>query len=74
MLFRSNPCVEAWETTNLFTLARVIVTSALMREETRGSHWREDFPQESDTWSKRIVEKMDKDGNLTQRFEEVAHD
>ena len=70
----SNPCVEAWETTNLFTLARVIVTSALMREETRGSHWREDFPQESDTWSKRIVEKMDKDGNLTQRFEEVAHD
>ena len=69
-----NPCVEAWETTNLFTLARVIVTSALMREETRGSHWREDFPQESHSWMKRIVEKMDEDGNLTQSFEEVAHD
>lgn len=70
----ANPCVEAWEATNLFTLASAIVASALMREETRGSHWREDFPNESDAWLKRIIEQMDSEGRLSQRFEEIAHD
>lgn len=69
-----NPCVEAWEVTNLHTLAEVIVASALIREETRGSHWREDFPNQSSTWIKRIIESMDRDGKLAQRFEEVEHD
>ena len=69
-----NPCVEAWETTNLFTLANVIVASALIREETRGSHWREDFPNESSSWLKRIIEHMDSTGKLSQRYEEVAND
>lgn len=68
------PCVEAWEATNLFTLAQVIVASALIREETRGSHWREDFPNESDAWLRRIVEQMDGAGKLTHRFEEVTND
>ena len=70
----ANPCVEAWETTNLFTLANVIVASALIREETRGSHWREDFPRESELWLKRIIEKMDSAGKLSHTFEEVSHD
>ena len=70
----SNPCVEAWEATNLYTLAEVIVASALIREETRGSHWREDFPSESPSWVKRIIESMSSDGQLSQRFEEVDHD
>ena len=70
----ANPCVEAWEATNLYTLAKTIVASALIREETRGSHWREDFPTESDSWLKRIIESMDLQGNLHQRFEEVAND
>jgi len=70
----SNPCVEAWEATNLYTLAEVIVASALIREETRGSHWREDFPRESPSWVKRIIESMSSDGELSQRFEEVDHD
>ena len=68
------PCVEAWETTNLHTLATVIVSSALIREETRGSHWREDFPYESEAWMKRILQKMDPSGNLSHRFEEVSND
>ena len=66
------PCVEAWEATNLFTLAKVIVASALIREETRGSHWREDFPNESENWLRRIVENMDSSGLLSHRFEELA--
>jgi len=68
------PCVEAWETTNLHTLATAIVSSALIREETRGSHWREDFPYESAAWMKRILQKMDPSGNLSHRFEEVSND
>jgi L-aspartate oxidase len=68
------PCVEAWEVTNLFTLAKVIVASALIREETRGSHWREDFPSESEDWLKRIVERMNGVGDLSHRLEEVGHD
>ena len=70
----AKPCVEAWEATNLYHLAMAIVTSALIREETRGSHWREDFPNESELWLRRIVESMDASGNLTQRFAEVKHD
>ncbi len=43
-----DPCVEAWETTNLHTVATAIVAAAERREETRGSHWREDFPERDD--------------------------
>ena len=46
---------DAWETTNLLTISRAMVEAALMREETRGSHWREDFPdRDDDTWSRHI--------------------
>ena len=65
------PCVEAWETTNLYQLAQVIVGSALTREETRGSHWREDFPEQNSAWLKRILQHMDPQGNLSSKFQEV---
>ncbi|WP_425567502.1 carboxylating nicotinate-nucleotide diphosphorylase [Nonomuraea dietziae] len=42
------PCVESWETTNLLTVATVLVAAAHARLETRGSHWREDFPDRDD--------------------------
>ena len=43
---------DAWETTNLVTLALALATSARLREETRGSHWREDHPTRDDeTWA-----------------------
>ncbi len=34
---------ENWELTNLLTVAAALVQAALRRQETRGSHWREDF-------------------------------
>ncbi|NUR06183.1 MAG: L-aspartate oxidase [Nocardioidaceae bacterium] len=40
--------VAAWETTNLLTVATALLESARTREETRGSHWREDFPDRDD--------------------------
>lgn len=39
------PGVAAWETTNLLTISAALIGGASLREETRGSHWREDFPE-----------------------------
>ena len=43
---------ESWETTNLLTVSAALAAAAALREETRGSHWREDFPDRDDArWS-----------------------
>ena len=39
---------EAWETTNLVSISGALTASAALREETRGTHWREDFPERDD--------------------------
>jgi L-aspartate oxidase len=39
---------DAWETTNLLTISAALTAAAALREETRGSHWREDFPERND--------------------------
>jgi L-aspartate oxidase len=39
--------VHDLETANLLALARVMVAAALARRESRGAHFREDFPQTS---------------------------
>lgn len=36
---------RAWECTNLLTVATALTRTAALREETRGSHWRDDFPE-----------------------------
>ena len=40
--------VSSWETTNLLTVSTALAAAAALREETRGSHWREDFPERDD--------------------------
>jgi len=40
--------LEAIELGNMLDLAEVIVLGALDRKESRGAHWREDFPQRDD--------------------------
>lgn len=67
------PCVEAWETTNLYYLAQAIVRSALARQETRGSHWREDFPEQSSQWSKRISQHLDALGQWSSTTQAVVN-
>ncbi|GAJ22635.1 unnamed protein product, partial [marine sediment metagenome] len=47
---------ENFELANLIILADLITNSALQREESRGAHYREDFPDRDDiNWKKHIV-------------------
>ncbi|MBM3743190.1 MAG: L-aspartate oxidase [Actinobacteria bacterium] len=66
--------VDAWETTNLYLLATAITRSALERTESRGSHTRDDFPNTSDAWRKRIHQSIDEIGNWRSTHEEVCND
>ena len=45
-----------WELQNLLTVARLMVASALARDESRGTHYRSDFPARDDEhWGLRHV-------------------
>ncbi|MBM3876707.1 MAG: FAD-binding protein [Verrucomicrobia bacterium] len=47
---------QALDLHNLLTASELIARSALLREESRGAHYRSDFPQSNDTaWLKNIV-------------------
>jgi L-aspartate oxidase len=64
------PSTEAWETANLHTVAETLVRHAALREESRGGHWREDFPERDDArWRGHLVSSLDGDGVLRTRFE-----
>ncbi|MEY3696660.1 MAG: hypothetical protein RJA41_310 [Actinomycetota bacterium] len=65
------PNTKNWETSNLHTVATAISLAAATREETRGSHWREDFPQSQDSWLKRVLISSDSAGQLNVTFEPV---
>src|SRR6476659_1698064 len=52
--------VSAWETTNLLTVSTALLAAAAAREETRGSHWREDFPDRDDLrWARHVDVTLD---------------
>ncbi len=59
---------DSWETTNLLTISSALAEAASLREETRGSHWREDFPERDDEhWSGHFDVAMS-DGQTTVTF------
>jgi L-aspartate oxidase len=39
-------------------VALMIATAALAREESRGGHWRADFPQTSPAWARHLVQRV----------------
>jgi L-aspartate oxidase len=66
------PGTEAWETSNLHDVAAALVRHATLREETRGGHWREDFPDRDDPrWRGHLVSTLAEDGTVQTRFEEL---
>jgi L-aspartate oxidase len=45
-----------WELQNLLTIARLMIWSALQREESRGVHFRSDYPQrDDDKWQRQLT-------------------
>ena len=54
--------VEALEAVNMVDLSEMIVQSALLREESRMSHYRSDFPERDNrNWLKNIIIKNQND-------------
>jgi len=47
----------AYELSNLVLCARLVTEAALLREESRGAHFRTDFPRTSPEWQRHIVFK-----------------
>ena len=46
---------QGFELRNMLVVARLIVEAALQRRESRGAHYREDFPDTSEEWRRHIV-------------------
>ena len=59
-----DPRTESWSVTNLVTISTALATAALLREETRGSHWREDFPERDDEHWRGHIDTVLADGLL----------
>jgi fumarate reductase (CoM/CoB) subunit A len=51
---------DALELENMLLVAELVTSSASIRKESRGSHYREDYPKTRDEWNRSIV--MNKDG------------
>ena len=65
----TDPDTAAWEATNLLTVASALLEAAALREETRGSHWREDFPDRDDVrWHGHVDVSQDDGGRVRTRF------
>ncbi len=64
---------EAWELGSLLDLAEATAVSALAREESRGAHYREDFPKRDDAnWLKHTLITRGEDGSLKLSYKPVV--
>ncbi len=67
----ADPRVETWEAANLLLVADALVTAAAQREETRGCHWREDFPERDDAhWQRHLITTLTASGGPVSTLEE----
>jgi L-aspartate oxidase len=67
---RSVPANTAsWEAANLLTVASAVVAAAARRDETRGCHWREDFPETDDAWRGHLLARIGADDQVTEAWE-----
>lgn len=57
--FRPGVQARELELGNMLTLSLAIIQAALSREESRGGHFRSDFPQTREEWQKHSVQRKD---------------
>ncbi|WP_460008634.1 fumarate reductase (CoM/CoB) subunit TfrA [Methanobacterium movens] len=58
---------QALEAENMVQIAKLVTKSALLRKESRGSHFREDFPEMMDDYKKSIILNKNKGFSFTNR-------
>jgi len=56
--------VQHWELDNLLTVSMAVAQAALNRKESRGAHFREDFPERSDAYNHHTLVSMKQFGKV----------
>jgi fumarate reductase (CoM/CoB) subunit A len=59
--------LDALEIENMLTIASLVTQSALLRRESRGAHYREDYPKTDERWNRSIVLNKNKDFSYLRR-------
>ena len=57
--------IQRWELDNLLAVSMVIARAALERKESRGAHFREDFPERRDEYNHHTLASMTVFGDVT---------
>ncbi|MCB7136874.1 L-aspartate oxidase [Cellulosimicrobium marinum] len=63
----AQPQAAEWETTNIHQVASALTAAAALRTESRGGHFRTDFPAQDPAWERRVVVSLAEDGTLLVR-------
>src|SRR5262249_46321053 len=66
---RATPNTPNWAGANLLTNAPLLVAAASQRTETRGCHWREDFPDADPAWLGHLVASVTPDCTITEAWQ-----
>ncbi len=66
---RASARTGSWEAANLVTVASALVAAAALRTETRGCHWREDFPDADPGWLGHLMAGIGADGVVAEGWE-----
>ena len=58
---------DALELENMILIAELVTKAALIREESRGAHYRADYPETRDEWKKSIIQNINGEIKLLKR-------